>query len=70
MKPVEFLSALVLAASLAPPLLAQTTQLHLDRDLGPVRITLDAEAGFDYRLEAAPALAPMGAWDFLGHGAT
>ena len=66
MKPIEFLSALVLAASLAPPLLAQPTQLRLDRDLGPVRITLDAEAGFHYQLEAAPSVSPSGGWDFLG----
>jgi hypothetical protein len=66
MKPVKYLCAAVLAACLCPPLVAQPTQLRLDRDLGPVRITLDAEAGFDYRLEAAPALSPSDEWSFLG----
>ncbi len=66
MKPIELLSILVITASLAPSLRAQPTQLRLDRDLGPARITLDAEAGFDYRLEAAPAISSSGAWDFLG----
>jgi hypothetical protein len=66
MKLIKFLCALVLAACLCPPLVAQPTQLRLDRDLGPARITLNAEAGFDYRLEAAPALSPSDAWDFLG----
>jgi hypothetical protein len=66
MKPIKFFSVLVLAASLAPPILAQPTQLRLDRDLGPVRVTLNAEPGFDYRLEASPALSPSTEWDFLG----
>jgi hypothetical protein len=65
-KPFIYLSALVVSLSLAAPLFAQPTQLHIDRDLGPVRITLNAEAGFDYRLEAAPAVAPSSGWDFLG----
>jgi hypothetical protein len=66
MNRIAYLGALVLAASFAPALLAQPTQLRLDRDLGPVRITLDAEPGFDYRLEAAPTVSPAGGWDFLG----
>jgi hypothetical protein len=66
MKLIQSLSVFVLAASLAPSLCAQPTQLRLDRTLGPVRIILDAEAGFDYRLEATPSLAPSGEWDFLG----
>jgi hypothetical protein len=66
MKPFEFLSALMAAACLAPSLPAQPAQISLDRELGPARVTLEAEAGFDYRLEATPALTPAAAWDFLG----
>ena len=66
MKPFGYLSTLVVSASLAGSMFAQPTQIAIDRDSGSARITLDGEAGFDYRLEAVPAFSPTGEWDFLG----
>src|SRR5262245_54704333 len=67
MKCIGFLGAFLVAVSLTMPrAAAQPTHLRIDRQLGPARITVDGESGFDYRLEATPALAPSGAWDFLG----
>src|SRR6266496_513179 len=65
MKCSGFSSALLLTLSLADRLPAQTVSLHLDREVGPVRLSVNAEPGFDYRLEAATAPAPSGEWDFL-----
>jgi hypothetical protein len=67
MKAFVCLSGLVVGLTLTGNLCGQPTRLHLDRAPGPVRLTLDAEAGFDYRLEGTSALSsPSDAWDFLG----
>ena len=63
MKPLCCIAAFGLAAA---SLVAQPTQLAIDRNSGSTRITLHAETGFDYRLEASPVLSSSGEWDFLG----
>ena len=65
MKALAVLSAFLLALSFSTRLPAQPTSLRIDRDIGPARVTIDAEPGFDYRLEAAPALPHSTDWDFL-----
>jgi len=60
-----FSSALLLVLSLADHLSAQSVSLQLDREAGPARLSINAEPGFDYRLEAATSPAPPGEWEFL-----
>ena len=67
MKCIGLLAAFLVVISLAAArAAAQPTHLAIDHQLGPARITVDAESGFDYRLEAASSLSPAGGWDFLG----
>src|ERR1043166_8881512 len=55
----------VLFLAFGTPLLGQTVSLGINRDAGPVRIQVNGEAGFDYRLEGGPAIPQAGEWDFV-----
>src|SRR6266487_1887473 len=65
MKPSGFPTALLLVSSLTTAAPAQPASLGIDRELGPARISLNAEPGFDYRLEATPAIPQSSEWDLL-----
>src|SRR5262245_3424740 len=64
MKFFGILSVCCVALSVVSSVQAQPTELRIDRELGPARITLNAEAGLDYQLEGA-AMLQSGPWDVL-----